>query len=198
VNHLIPPHGGTLVGGLVTEDRIAELKQASRDWPSLDLSPVQICDLELILNGGYSPLAGFMGPTDHASVCAEMRLAAGTLWPIPVTLDVPDGVADGVKPGELVALRDSEGVMLAAVTVEVVWEPDRDPVPCPPRLSRAATDAVGAAAQLRPPRVAPRARLSDPSDHAQVATGVDRAIGSGSRGKPPDTPRRRPRQAGRS
>jgi sulfate adenylyltransferase len=126
VNHLIPPHGGTLVGGLVSEDRISELKQASRDWPSLDLSPVQICDLELILNGGYSPLAGFMGPTDHASVCAEMRLRAGTLWPLPVTLDVPDGVADGVKPGEIVALRDSEGVMLAAVTVEVVWEPDRE------------------------------------------------------------------------
>jgi sulfate adenylyltransferase len=126
VNHLISPHGGTLVEGIAGEDRVAELRQASLDWPSHNLTSVQLCDLELILNGGYSPLVGFMGPTDHGSVCAEMRLADGTLWPLPMTLDVSDALADAVKPGDIVALRDPEGVMLAAMTVEEVWEPDRE------------------------------------------------------------------------
>jgi sulfate adenylyltransferase len=111
---------------LVDDDRVAELKSASLDWPSHSLTSAQLSDLELILNGGFSPLTGFMGPADHTSVCAEMRLVDGTLWPLPVTLDVPDALADGVTPGDVVALRDSEGVMVASVTVDEVWQPDRE------------------------------------------------------------------------
>jgi sulfate adenylyltransferase len=126
VNHLISPHGGTLVDGVPGEARVAELKQESVDWPSHSLTSAQLCDLELILNGGYSPLTGFMGAVDHASVCAEMRLANGTLWPMPVTLDVSDDLAERVSAGDVVALRDPEGVMVAAVTVDEAWEPDRE------------------------------------------------------------------------
>ena len=125
MNHLIPPHGGTLIEGLAGDDTIAELREASFQWPSHSLNSVQLCDLELMLNGGYSPVAGFMGPLEHASVCSEMRLASGTLWPLPLTLDVPDVLADTVAPGDSVALRDPEGVMLAVLTVDEVWEPDR-------------------------------------------------------------------------
>ncbi|HBL25670.1 MAG TPA: adenylyltransferase, partial [Acidobacteria bacterium] len=125
-SHLIEPHGGTLVDLLVTPERAAELKAASRDWPSWDLTPRQICDLELLLNGGFSPLTGFMSKADHDSVCATMRLANGTLWSIPILLDVPQDFAGKLQAGSSqIALRDPEGVMLAVLHVEEIWEIDR-------------------------------------------------------------------------
>jgi sulfate adenylyltransferase len=124
-DHLIEPHGGTLVNLLVSPERSAELKAASRDWPSWDLSARQFCDLELLLNGSFSPLTGFLGQADHDSVCADMRLQDGTLWPIPITLDLPRELAGKLHPGKSVlALRDPEGVMLAALHIEEMWEPD--------------------------------------------------------------------------
>ncbi|HEY4592253.1 MAG TPA: hypothetical protein VIJ61_07595, partial [Thermoanaerobaculia bacterium] len=125
-SHLIEPHGGTLVDPMAGPDRAAELKAASRDWPSWDLTPRQFCDLELILNGGFSPLTGFMKKADHDSVCERMRLADGTLWPIPILLDVTPQVAEKLRTGGRLALRDPEGVMLAAMTVEEIWEPSRE------------------------------------------------------------------------
>ena len=125
VNHLIQPHGGALVDLMVDAARAAELKADSVSWPSWDLTPRQTCDLELLMNGGFSPLRGFMGREDHESVCARMRLADGTLWPVPVTLDVAEELAASLMPGSHLALRDEEGVMLAAVEVSEVWEPDR-------------------------------------------------------------------------
>ena len=125
-DHLIAPHGGTLVDLMAARARAAELKDASRDLPSWDLTERQICDLELLLNGGFSPLRGFMGKADFDTVCSDMRLADGTLWPMPITLDVSDEFAAGVEPGAQVALRDAEGVMLAVLNVTDVWTPDRE------------------------------------------------------------------------
>ena len=125
-DHLIPPHGGTLVNLMVDDDQAAALKAESRDWPSHDLTPRQSCDLELLLGGGFSPLAGFMPRRDYDRVCAEMRLAAGALWPLPITLDVSEALAAQLAPGARLALRDPEGVMLAALQVEDVWRPDRE------------------------------------------------------------------------
>ncbi|MGH3927907.1 MAG: hypothetical protein ACRDTT_34440, partial [Pseudonocardiaceae bacterium] len=125
-DHLIAPHGGTLVELLVDQRRAAELRSASRDWPSWDLTPRQLCDLELLLSGGFSPLRGFMGRADHESVCAAMRLADGTLWPIPIVLDVPEEVAQTLEPGGTLALRDPEGVMLAVLHVDECYRPDRE------------------------------------------------------------------------
>jgi sulfate adenylyltransferase len=121
---LIEPHGGTLVDLLPDEELAAELKAASEDWPSWDLTPRQLCDLELLLNGAFSPLSGFMSRADYESVCESMRLADGTLWPMPITLDVGEELAGRIGPGDAVALRDAEGVMLAKLTVEEVWQPD--------------------------------------------------------------------------
>lgn len=123
-DHLIHPHGGELVDLLASPDRAEELRGTSRDWSSWDLTPRQLCDLELLLSGGFSPLAGFLGQRDLESVCASMRLADGTLWPIPITLDVPEEVAGKIGPGETLALRDPEGVMLAVLHVEEVFQPD--------------------------------------------------------------------------
>ncbi len=122
---LIEPHGGELVDLVVDAARSAELRTASRDWPSWDLTERQLCDLELLINGSFSPLRGFLTEDDYASVCADMRLGDGTLWPMPVTLDVPADVAEGLSNGDVLALRDPEGVMLAALHVEAVWQPDR-------------------------------------------------------------------------
>ncbi len=124
-DHLIEPHGGTLVDRGVSSEETRELLAASREWPSWDLTPRQLCDLELLLSGGFSPLTGFMIRADHEGVRDQMRLTDGTLWPIPVTLDLPPDVADGLSGGDRIALRDPEGVMLAALTVEDAWRPDR-------------------------------------------------------------------------
>ncbi|MGZ4143246.1 MAG: bifunctional sulfate adenylyltransferase/adenylylsulfate kinase [Actinomycetota bacterium] len=126
MTHLIEPHGGTLVDLIVDPDRATDLRKQSADWPSWDLTERQICDLELLLSGGFSPLRGFLGKDDYTSVCERVRLADGTLWPMPITLDLPEDVARALKPGSTLALRDAEGVMVAALHVSEVWQPDRE------------------------------------------------------------------------
>jgi sulfate adenylyltransferase len=125
-SHLVPPHGGELVNLILDRERAAETKVASRDFPSWDLTPRQVCDLEMLLNGGFSPLVGFMNKADYESVCSDMHLTSGLLWPIPITLDVTEALAKTLKPGSTkIALRDAEGVMIAILHVEDVWQPDR-------------------------------------------------------------------------
>ena len=125
-DHIIAPHGGTLVDLQADEDAAAALKAESRDWPSHDLDSRQLCDLELLLNGAFSPLTGFLAKADYARVCEEMRLADGTLWPIPIMLDVSEELAKTLTAGSKLALRDAEGVMVAALDVQDVWKPDRE------------------------------------------------------------------------
>jgi sulfate adenylyltransferase len=125
-SHLIAPHGGELVDLIATPDRSAELKAQSREYPSWDLTARQTCDLELLLSGGFSPLHGFMNRADYEGVCHNMRLKSGVIWPMPITLDVTEAFAKTLKPGSSkIALRDPEGVMLAVLAVEDVWQPDR-------------------------------------------------------------------------
>jgi len=125
-SHLIPPHGGELVDLVVQPETANQLKAHSREWLSWDLSARQLCDLELLLSGGFSPLRGFMNRADYESVCHDMKLASGLLWPMPITLDITEEIAKTLKPGSSkVALRDPEGVMLAILHVEDVWQPDR-------------------------------------------------------------------------
>jgi sulfate adenylyltransferase len=123
---LVTPHGGRLQDLVVDPARAAALKEQSLQWPSWDLTPRQLCDLELILNGAFSPLAGFMNRADFDSVSKEMRLANGLLWPIPITLDVTEETASALRPGGPLALRDPEGEMLAVLHVDDTWELDRE------------------------------------------------------------------------
>jgi sulfate adenylyltransferase len=126
ISHLIAPHGGELVDLYVQPKQAADLKAHSREWPSWDLTPRQVCDLELLMSGGFSPLTGFLSRKDYEGVCHNMRLASGVLWPMPITLDVTEELAKKLTPGSSkVALRDGEGVMLAVLHVEDVWQPDR-------------------------------------------------------------------------
>jgi len=124
-DRLNPPYGGELLNLIVSPERASEVQWMSREWPSWDLTPRQICDLELLLNGGFSPLRGFMSRADYESTCTRMRLADGRIWPIPIILDVSDEFVRTIGPRSSVALRDPEGVMLAALHVEELWRPDR-------------------------------------------------------------------------
>jgi sulfate adenylyltransferase len=122
----VAPHGGELINLIAGEERIAELKAHSREWPSWDLTARQLCDLELLMSGGFSPLRGFMTRADYEGVCQNMRLKSGLLWPMPITLDVTEQFAKTLSPGKSkIALRDPEGVMLGVLHVEEVWQPDR-------------------------------------------------------------------------
>lgn len=101
------------------------LKAEAGAMPSWDLTQRQVCDLELLLNGGFRPLEGFLGRADHESVVETMRLTDGTLWPMPITLDVSQAFAETAPPGTRIALRDAEGVILAVMTVTDRWTPDK-------------------------------------------------------------------------
>ena len=122
---LIEPHGGELVDLMVDEARAEALKTRSAGFASWDLSPRQMNDIELLLNGGFSPLRGFLARSEYESVRDDMRLGSGLLWPMPITLDVTEELAGSLEVGAKLALRDPEGVMLAVLTVEDVWQPDR-------------------------------------------------------------------------
>jgi sulfate adenylyltransferase len=123
--HLIKPHGEHLINLIVPTEEAESLRIESSKWNSWILTPRQICDLELLLNGGFSPLNGFMGRQDYESVCSQMRLIDKTLWPIPIILDVDENFAKNIEIDNRICLRDPEGVMLAVLYVEDIWKPDK-------------------------------------------------------------------------
>ena len=106
-------------------DQLGALKQQGAQLPSWDLTPRQICDLELILNRGFYPLTGFLGQADYDSVLQDMRLCDGSLWPMPITLDVSASFAENLAIGTQLALRDQEGVILGLMTISDKWVPDK-------------------------------------------------------------------------
>lgn len=118
---LNPPHGGVLKDLYLPAAEAEALKQASARLAGWDLTPRQLCDLELLLNGAFSPLEGFLGLSDYTRVVEEMRLSDGSLWPIPVVLDVSEDFASSVQVGDEVALRDSQGVPLAVLSVDDIY-----------------------------------------------------------------------------
>jgi sulfate adenylyltransferase len=109
----------------VSTESASKLKKTAGDLPSWDLSPRQICDLELLMNAAFHPLKGFLGQADYDAVVGEWRLADGTLWPMPITLDVSEKFGATVEPGQDIALRDQEGVILAIMSVTDKWSPDK-------------------------------------------------------------------------
>ena len=118
-------HGGALRNLYLDADAAETVKRGSGGRKSWDLTDRQLCDLELLMNGGFSPLDGFLGRADYESVLADMRLASGVLWPIPITLDVTPAFADKIEIGETIDLRDREGVLNATLTVTDKWQPDK-------------------------------------------------------------------------
>jgi sulfate adenylyltransferase len=110
---------------LVHFRRVESLKEAALSYPSVQLNTRQLCDLELLLNRAFYPLTGYLGRQDYESVVADLRLSDGTVWPIPICLDVSEQIARGLEIGRPVAIRDEEGFMLSVLTVTDVWKPDK-------------------------------------------------------------------------
>jgi len=110
---------------MVTEERISELKQDFVHLQSWTLNDRQICDLEMIMNGGFSPLIGFLAQEDYDAVCTDMRLQNNDLWPIPITMDVTENTAENLAKKDKLVLRDKEGFALAVLTIGDIWKPDR-------------------------------------------------------------------------
>ncbi|NUB44398.1 bifunctional sulfate adenylyltransferase/adenylylsulfate kinase [Fertoebacter nigrum] len=109
----------------VSAESAQKLKLEAGNLPSWDLTARQVCDLELLMNGGFFPLKGFLSEADYNGVVDNMRTADGTLWPMPVTLDVSEKFAEGIAPGQDIALRDAEGVILAIMSVSDKWVPNK-------------------------------------------------------------------------
>lgn len=123
MDHLIAPYGGRLVN-LIDPAHAETLKQEAFSVTSIELDWRQQCELEMLMNGAYSPLAGFMTRAQCALVETGKQLEDGTFWPLPVTLTCPPKRAGEIAQGDRVALRDGEGFMLAMLSVEDVWEDD--------------------------------------------------------------------------
>ncbi len=117
--------GGSLVNLMADESRRRELFEHILSLPAIVLSDRQICDLELLLNGGFSPLAGFMSRKVYDGVVESMRLPDGGIWPMPVTLDLPAERARALEPGDEVALCSKQMMALAILAVTDVWRPDK-------------------------------------------------------------------------
>src|SRR5690606_37731637 len=92
--------------------------------PTWQLSHRQFCDLEMILNGGFSPLNGFLTSDQYYSVCDSMRLTDGKLWSLPITLDVTREFANGLSVGDEILLTNKDGYSVATLKVEDIYQPD--------------------------------------------------------------------------
>ncbi|GBC59835.1 adenylyltransferase [Desulfonema ishimotonii] len=124
-NAQITPHGDELTDLLADRDRAELLKEIAGSLPDIPLNDRQMCDLELLATGAFSPLRGFMVQSDYESVLDRMRLQDGTLWPLPVCMDIPELSAKNLEAGQSVALRDPEGFLLAVMHIEDMWPVER-------------------------------------------------------------------------
>lgn len=121
-----PPHGGTLVNLLTDVQRGELLKEIAINLPDVALNDRQLCDLEFLATGAFSPLTGYMVQADYEAVLDRMRLQDDTLWSMPVCLDVSEVRARGLEAGQSLALRDPEGFLLAILHIEDIWPVDRE------------------------------------------------------------------------
>jgi sulfate adenylyltransferase len=113
----IPAHGGRLIDLLATGDQATALREKASSLPVVTLDSRSLSDLELLATGGYSPLEGFMTEADYRSTVADMRLAHGLPWPMPITLAVSHEAAVSIKEGDEVALADDAGRVLGVLEV---------------------------------------------------------------------------------
>ena len=120
---LIAPHGGTLVNRFVAD--LPAVAARAAGLPRITLSTKQACDLEMVAIGAFSPLTGFVGSTDFQSICKDIRLSTGEVWPIPLTLAVDDTVKATLNEGGEAALYHSDGTLLAVIQIDEIFPHDK-------------------------------------------------------------------------
>ncbi|BAF58422.1 ATP sulfurylase [Pelotomaculum thermopropionicum SI] len=121
----VKPHGGTLIDRVLKGPAREEALKRAKELPRLFLDRWEASDLELIANGAFSPLAGFMNKADYENVVDNMRLADGTVWTIPIVLGVASGEAGSLAPGREAALCAEDGELLGLIKVEEIYDYDR-------------------------------------------------------------------------
>lgn len=126
MTELIKAHGGSLTSLMLDSEQAQGIKPSLGGLLSWPLTQRQLCDFELILNGGFSPLEGFMTKDNYESVVNNMHLSEKKIiWPMPITLDVNQAFADQLTLGDKIVLRDFEQVPLAVMTLSDIWQPDK-------------------------------------------------------------------------
>jgi len=122
---LIAPHGGSLVINMADAAEQATLLDHAQSLPHITIGSRQLADLEMLAQGAYSPLRGFMTRDDYLSVVGSMHLTNGLPWSIPITFPVTSEQAAGIQEGSDVALVNAEGVLQAILTVQEKYTYDK-------------------------------------------------------------------------
>jgi len=122
----VPPHGGRLVNRVLPSERAQEVRERAPSLPQVRLTPRQLSDLQMIAQGAFSPLEGFMGRRHYLSVLRDMRLADGTVWPLPVTLAVGEEEVGGLREGREVALISPHGQLVGLLELEERYSYDKE------------------------------------------------------------------------
>ncbi len=122
----IEPHGGRLVWLVLEGEAAEEARARASSWPKVALSPRQLSDLYMLAQGAFSPLEGFMGRADYWAVLQDMRLADGTVWPLPITLAVEEEVARSLREGQEVALLSPQGEVVGLLELAERYAYDKE------------------------------------------------------------------------
>lgn len=122
---MIEPHGGILIDRVVDEQKREEILYKFKHSTEILINKRNISDIEMIAEGAFSPLKGFMCRKDYEGVLEDMRLSSGIVWSLPITLDVNKEIADNIKEGNFVFLKDENDVLVAALMVEEKFEYDK-------------------------------------------------------------------------
>ncbi len=120
------PHGGKLVNQRVPESAVAAQTALAERLPHITLTAWSVSDLEMLALGGFSPLTGFLGSADYASVVQDLRLRTGTIWPIPITLPVDAAAAAALPEGQEVALRSPDGGVVGVLKLAEKFRYDKE------------------------------------------------------------------------
>jgi len=126
MSRLVEPHGGTLVDRFVPAEEAEALRHRAESLPQITLDAREQADLELIATGAASPLTGFLGLADYRCVLERLRLADGTVWPLPFTLAVDDRTRDVLRAASEAALGDASGRVWGVIRIQEVYT--RDPL----------------------------------------------------------------------
>ena len=122
---MIRPHGGILVNRIAVGEAREELLRKAAEFPELVLNRQQLGELENIATGLYSPLEGFLDELNYYSVINEMRLGDGTVWTMPIVLDVSEEEARSLRVGTQVALKGADGKIYGILDLEDKYVPDQ-------------------------------------------------------------------------
>ena len=124
-NELIPPHGGKIIDLIVKDEKIRfDLVEKAKTLTKVNLDERGLADLECIATGIYSPLTGFIGEEDYNNILNDMRLADGTVWPVPITLAVSDDIASKVRVGDEISLMWDD-IHISLMKISSIYKPDK-------------------------------------------------------------------------